>query len=115
MFFHEFSQDGILALDLGFELFDLSVLGLLFGLGLAAVVEGGVAVLEELLEPAVDLVGIDVEFVAQVGNRDLLEEVALQGSNLLLSGKMTAGTLLGHGKTSVRIMLTRTKRSSRFD
>ena len=57
-----------LALQLGFELFDLAVLGVLDGLGLAAVVEGGVAVLEELLEPAVELSGVDVEFIAQVGN-----------------------------------------------
>src|SRR5580698_1235819 len=115
MLFHEFSQDGILALDLGFELFDLSVLGLLFGLGLAAVVEGGVAVLEELLEPAVELVGVDVEFVAQIGNRNFLDEVPFQDSNLLLSRKMAAGTFLGHSRTSVQVMLTQTERFSRFD
>ena len=53
----------------------LLVLGVFGGLGFAAVVEGGVAVLEELLEPGVELGGIEVEFIAKVGNRDLVDEM----------------------------------------
>ena len=60
---HELGHDVILACELGFELLDLLVLGILDGLALATVVEGGMAVLEELLEPAVELVRIDVEFI----------------------------------------------------
>ena len=55
---------------LGFELLDLLVLGVLDGFGLAAIVEGEVAVLEELLLPAVEEVGVDAEFIAEVGDGD---------------------------------------------
>ena len=44
MSFHELGHDFVLASELGFELFDLAVLAVLGGLGLAAVVKGGVAV-----------------------------------------------------------------------
>jgi hypothetical protein len=37
---HQLGHDLVFALELGFELFDLLVLGVLDGLGLAAVVEG---------------------------------------------------------------------------
>jgi hypothetical protein len=57
-------------------------LGLFFGLGLAAIVEGGVVVLEELLEAQVDLIEADVEFVARVGNRDLLEGWCLRRTTI---------------------------------
>ena len=63
------------------------LLGVLDGLGLAAVVEGEVAVLEELLEPAVELVGIDVEFIAEVGDGDLVDEVAFEDGDLLGAGE----------------------------
>src|SRR2546430_4620086 len=110
---HELGHDVILARELGFELLDLLVLGILDGLALAAVVEGGMAVLEELLEPAVELVRIDVEFIAQVRDRDLVDEVTLEDGNLLGARKVT--TRLVHDETSVQVMLTRTERSSRFD
>ena len=71
------------------------------------------AVLEEFLEPVVELVGVEVKFIAQVGDRDLLDEVPFEDGNLLVIGEMTA--LLVHGGTSVQTMLTRTERSSRFD
>ncbi len=71
MGFHQLGHDLVLAGQLGFELFDLAFLGVLDGLALAAVVEGGMAVLEELLEPGVELGGVDVEFIAQVGNGTL--------------------------------------------
>ena len=41
MLFHEFGEDGVLALEPGFELFDLAFLGVFECLGLAAIVEGG--------------------------------------------------------------------------
>jgi hypothetical protein len=76
--FHELGHDLVLARQLGFELLDPSVLGIFDGLGLAAVVEGGLAVLEELLEPGVELVGVELEFVAQVRDRDLVDEVTFE-------------------------------------
>ena len=83
MRFHEFGHDLVLAEELGFELFDLVVLGVLDGLALAAVGEGEMAVLEELLEPVVELVGVEVEFIAEVGDGDLVDEVPFEDGDLL--------------------------------
>ena len=96
MLFHEFGKDGVLALELGFEAFDFLVIGVFDGLGLAAVVEGGMAVLEELFEPAVDLVRIKAQFIAQVRDGDLVEEMAFEDGDLFGAGEVT--TLLGHVK-----------------
>jgi hypothetical protein len=109
---HEFAEDLVFALEFGLELLDLFVLGVLAGLGLAAVVEGGVPVLEELLLPAVEEVGRDAEFIAEIGDGHLVEEVAFEGGDLLRSGKVTA--LPGHDETSVQVRLTRTEQFSRF-
>ena len=87
--FHEFGHDLVLACELGFELLDLAVLGILDGLGLAAVLEGSVAVLEELLLPAVEQVGVDAEFIAEVGDGDLVEQVPFEDGDLLGAGKVT--------------------------
>jgi len=111
---HKLGHDLVLACELGLELLDLLVLGVLNGLALAAVVEGGVTVLEELLEPAVELVGIEAELIAQVGDGDLVEEMAFEDGDLVGAGKVTT-RLLVHEGTSVQAMLTRTERSSRFD
>jgi len=111
--FHEFAEDGVLALELGFEPFDLVVLGVLGGFALAAVGEGQMSVLEELLQPVVDLVGMKIEFVAQLRDRDLIEEVPFDDGDLLVILEVTA--CLVHDDTSVQVMLTRTERSSRFD
>jgi len=81
--FHEFGEYGVLPLELGFELFNLLVLGVLGGFGLAVGVEGEVAILEELLEPGVELGGIEVVLIAQVGNGNLVDEVLLENGNLL--------------------------------
>ena len=96
MLFHELGEDGVLALELGFELLDLVVLGVLDGPGLASVVEGDMGVLEELLEPGVDLIGEEIELIAEVGNRDLVEEMAFEDGDLLGAGEVT--TMLGHGE-----------------
>ena len=50
MLLHEFGEDVVAPLELGLEVFDPAILGVLDGLALAAGVEGGVAVLEELLD-----------------------------------------------------------------
>jgi len=99
MLFHEFAEYGVLALELRFKLFDLVVLGVLDGFALAAVGESQMAVLEELLEPVVELVGVDVEFIAKVRDGNLVEEVPFEDGDLLGVGKVT--TLFTHDKTSV--------------
>ena len=101
MLFHELDEDGVLALELGFEPLNLVVVGILDSLALAAIVEGGMAVLEKLFEPGVDLVGVEAEFIAQVRDGDLVvfasvEEMAFEDGDLLGAGEMT--TLLGHGE-----------------
>jgi hypothetical protein len=81
-------------------LVDLALLGVLDGLGLAVVVEGSVAVFEELLLPAVEQVGSDAELIAEIGDRSFLEEVASEDGDLLGAGKVT--TRLVHGKPPFR-------------
>jgi hypothetical protein len=63
---HELGHDLVLALELGFELLDFLVLGILDGLGLATILEEGVAVLEEFFLPAVEEGGRDVEVIVSV-------------------------------------------------
>lgn len=90
MLFHEFGEHGIVALGPGFELLDLAFPGVLDGLGLAAVAEGGLAVLEEFLEPGVELLGgVEVEFIAQVRDGDLVEEMPLEDGDLRGAGEVT--------------------------
>src|SRR5262245_10426521 len=112
MLFHEFGEDGVSALKLGFELLDFTGVGVLDGLALAAIVESVMAVFEKLLEPGVDLVGVEAKFVAEVGDGNLLDEVAFEDGDLFGAGEVA--TLLGHGEPPVWVMLTRTERSSRF-
>jgi hypothetical protein len=100
MLFHELGEDGILALELGLEAFYFLVVGIFDGLGLAAVLEGGVAVLEELFLPAVEEGGSDAELIADIGDGDFFEQVPFEGSNLLLGAEMT--TLAVHEKPPFR-------------
>ena len=99
MGFHQFGHDGVLALDLGFELLDLPILGVLNGLGLAPILESEMAILEESLEPVVKLRGLDIQFIAEVGNRNLIDEMTLENGNLVRTLEMT--TLSGHDEISV--------------
>ena len=80
MSFHELGHDLVFAHEFGFELLDFLVLGILAGLVLAAISKGEMAVLEEFFEPVVELVGIDIEFIAQVGNGNLVDEVPFEMS-----------------------------------
>jgi hypothetical protein len=112
--FHEFGKHLVFASEFGFELLDLAILGVIGGLGFATPVESGMAVLEELLEPGVELRGVDVVFIAQVGNGHLFDEVLFENGDLV--GAQDVAALLGHDDcTSVWVMLTQTERTSRFD
>src|SRR5262249_24621207 len=90
-----------LALQLGLQLGDLLILG--GGVGLAAPVvggEGGRTVLEEELLPGVEERDADAVFFAEIGDRDLVEEMLSKQGDLLLRGEVT--TLPGHGRSSAR-------------
>jgi hypothetical protein len=113
--FHEFGEDFVFALELGLELFDFLILGIALGLGFSAVLEGEVGVFEELALPMVEEGGADVEFIAEIGDGDAFEEMAFDDGHLFVGLKMTLGTFFGHGRTSVQVMLTRSKPSSRSD
>ena len=80
---HELGHDLIFACELGFELLDLLVLGVLDGFGLAAILEEGVAIFEGLLLPAVKERGCDAELIADRGDRDAFEQMPLEGRDLL--------------------------------
>jgi hypothetical protein len=67
----EFGNDFVFAMQLGFELLDLFVLGILGGLGFAAVVERRMAILKERLEPAIKQGGRDICFASVETGRTL--------------------------------------------
>jgi hypothetical protein len=92
---------------------DLNVLGIIGGLGLAAILEDDVAVLEELFLPAVKESGRNAELIADGGHGDVFKQVPLEGGDLLLGGEVT--TFAVHDGTSVQVRLTPTERFSRFD
>src|SRR5262249_32198975 len=108
-------EDLVFALQLGLQLGEVLVLGV--GSGLAAPVvggEGGLAVLEELLLPVVEERDGNAVLFADIGDRDLVEEVLSEQGDLGLSGKVAR--LPGHGWSSARVLpLTLTKANSCFD
>jgi hypothetical protein len=99
MFLHEFRKDLVLALELLLEQRDPPILGVAGASG--AGFEGGRAVLEELLLPAVEHRRVDAVLVAQIRDGDVFEEMKPKDGNLLLGGESFA-SLLGHGRTSAR-------------
>ena len=105
----------MLALELGLEVGELPILDV--GVGLAALVvggEGGRAVLEEELLPGVEEGDADAVFFAQVGDRDLVEEMLPEQGDLLFSGEVA--TLPDQECSSARVLpLTLTKATSGFD
>jgi len=68
---------------------------ILLGFAFAAVVEGQMTVLEELLLPAIEQIGGDAEFIAQVGDRRVLQELPLRHGDLLQGSKLTTCRVLG--------------------
>src|SRR6185295_17858703 len=101
MSLHEFGHDLVFAHELGFELVNLLLLGIIESLALSAIVEGDVAVFKELFEPGVKLGGVDVGLVAKVGDGDLFEEMAFEDGDLIGAREMT--TRLVHEKPPYRL------------
>ena len=94
MSFHELGHDLVFAGELGFELLDLFLLGIFDGLAFAAVLKSGMAVLEELLLPVVELVDLEAEFLAEVGDGYFVDQVSLKDSDFFGAGKMTTRLLV---------------------
>src|SRR5438874_6825381 len=99
MFLHEFREHFVLALELLLQGGDPLVLGV--GGPSGAGLEGGGAVLEELLLPAIEHRGVDAVLVTQIRDGSLLEEMEPKNGDLLLGGEMLSG-FLGHRRTSAR-------------
>jgi len=96
MSLHEFGEDLVLGLELPLEGLD----ALRVGVGLRAFgLEDGCAVLEELLLPSVEEVGMDAGFLADLGDGLMVEKMALENGHLLL-GRMASAALSGHGLPS---------------
>ena len=91
MLLHEFGEGLVLALELVSGGGDGAALGVLAVLAaFAGVVEGGGAVVEELLLPGVEAVDGQVVLLADVGDGLLLQEVESEQGDLLFRGKVTA-------------------------
>src|SRR5689334_20233851 len=99
MFFHKFGEDLVLAFELLLQECDPLLLEVSRPLG--ATFEGGGAVVEELLLPAVEHRGMDTVAVAEVRNRRVLQEVEPEDREFLLGGE-SLPRLLGHGVASAR-------------
>jgi hypothetical protein len=78
---HQLGQDLILRLDLLFQVGDPLLVGGVVGCPL--LLEGGRAVLEELLLPAVDDRGLQAEFIAELRDGLLLQQMSPQDGDLL--------------------------------
>jgi hypothetical protein len=98
MLFHEAGDDAVLALQPGFEGVD-PFLAFLLGAGsvTAVLLEGAVAVLEEFLLPEVEGVDADVQFVTDLRDRHVVEQVPLDGRHFLLGGTVRSRRF-GHGR-----------------
>src|SRR2546426_11851987 len=99
MLLHEFGEDLVLALELLLEVSDPPVLVVAGASG--AGLEGGRAVLEELLLPAVEHRGVDAVLVTPIRDGDVFQEMKPKDGDLLLGGEAFA-SLLGPGRTSAR-------------
>src|SRR3954464_7788715 len=95
MFFHQFRDDFVLALELVAQCRDgaevLALGGGLLGL------EGGGAVLEELLLPGVEQRGRELMLVAEVRDGDVVDQVTPQDGDLL--DRRIVLPRLSHGET----------------
>jgi hypothetical protein len=81
---HQLGHDLVLAYELGFEMLDLLVLGILDCFGRATVLKTDVAVFEELFLPVVEDRGRDAELIAEGGGGDAFEQMPLEARYLLL-------------------------------
>src|SRR5262245_26938542 len=84
MFSHQLRQNFVLGLDLLFQKLDTLLLGLMVGTAFA--LEGRGSVLKELLLPTVEHRRLQAQFIAELGNRHLIEQMPSENGYLLFSG-----------------------------
>lgn len=89
MFLHQFGENFVLGLQLGFQLFNAFLFG--FFSARTSFVESGCPVLEKLLLPAVKNGWLQVVFIAQIRDRNPVNQVSLKNEHLLLSCVIFAG------------------------
>jgi hypothetical protein len=81
---HQLRQDLVLGLDLLFQILDALLLGLRIGPGL--ILEGRRSVLEELLLPPVEDRWLQAQFLAELGDRFLVQQMPSQNSDCFAGG-----------------------------
>jgi hypothetical protein len=115
VFLQQLGQYLVLALELVREGSEWAVLGVRVGFAACAMVlEGGGAVVEELLPPEVEEVDGEVVLWAEVRDGLLLQEVETKQGDLLLRSEVT--TLPSHECSSARVLpLTPAKANSSSD
>jgi len=79
---HQLGQDLVLGLDFLFQILDTLLIGLLIGPGFS--LEDRRPVLEELLLPPVEDRWLDAQFIAELGDRLLVQQMPPQNGDLLL-------------------------------
>lgn len=94
MLAEDLGDDVVLVGQLGFERLDLAVAGTI--LGLAVLGEGLVEVAQGLLLPVVELVGMDLQFLADLRDAHAVLEMADDSIGFLLRAEGSAGTF-AHG------------------
>jgi len=99
MFLHQFRDDLVLALELVAQGRDETEV-LAFGSGVLAL-EGDGAVLEELLLPGVEQRGRELMLVAEVGDGDVVNQMAAEDGHLL-DGRIVLPRL-SHGETPAEL------------
>lgn len=91
MLLHQLPEDLVLALELRLEDQDLLLeAGLGGALSSPRALERSVALLEELLLPAVEGAGLELVLVAELRDGNLVDEVAAKDHDLLLGGAVVA-------------------------
>src|SRR5579862_1148679 len=101
MFLHQFGDDLVLALELVAQRGD-GPLEVAVGRGVLPL-EGGWAVLEELLLPEVEERGRELVLVAEIRDGDAVDQMAPQDGDLL--NRRIVLPRLPHGRNSFRVLL----------
>jgi hypothetical protein len=88
--FHQLGQHFVLLLQLAFQESDAPLARLDLPVGTRRRPEGRRPVLKKLLEPSVENHRVELLFVTQSRNRNLVDQVPAQNVHLLLGGMMLA-------------------------
>ena len=81
---HQLRQDLVLGLDFPFQILNTLLIGLLIGAGFS--LEDRRPVLEELLLPPVEDRWLDAQFIAELGDRLLVQQMAPRRTATFSSG-----------------------------